>query len=361
MIKEDYYEILGVSRNATDDEIKKAYRQMALKYHPDRNPGDTNAEEQFKRASEAYEVLRDPQKREVYNLYGHDGLRGTGFTGFRGFDDIFSSFGDIFEDFFGFGTRAGRRRAQPGADLRYDLKISLQEAALGKEMEIEIPKRGRCTICSGTGAEPGTSPQVCPQCNGRGSIMRSQGFFAISTTCQRCGGQGTIITSPCKHCGGTGVTKETTKVSLRIPAGVDTGSRLRLRGEGEAGERGGGPGDLYVVIHVEPHELFDRDGDDLLLSLPISFTMAALGGEVEVPTLNGTKKIQIPKGTQPGDIFTLKGEGIPHLSRRGRGSQIIHVNVQIPRKLNKEQEKLLQEFAELEEKEGAKKGSWWQN
>jgi len=359
MNKPDYYEVLGVPRDATDDEIKKAYRQLALKYHPDRNPGDPKAEEAFKQASEAYEVLRDPQKREIYNLYGHEGLKGTGFTGFRGFDDIFSSFSDIFEDFFGFTSRAARSRPTAGADLRYDLTISLYDAAFGKDMEIEIPKRGQCDTCGGTGAQPGTTHQTCSHCNGRGTVVRSQGFFTISTTCSRCGGEGTIITDPCKDCKGTGWTRQVKTVSLQIPPGVDAGSRLRLRGEGELGERGGPAGDLYVIIHVEPHEFFERDGDDIILRVPISFTTAALGADIDVPTLNGTKRLQIPTGTQPGDIFRLKGEGIAHLNGRGRGDEIIQVDVKLPKKLSKRQEELLREFAELEKEEVAKKGSWW--
>jgi len=360
MAKRDYYEILGVPRNASEEEIKKAYRRMALKYHPDRNPGDKEAEEKFKEASEAYEVLRDPKKREIYDFYGHEGLKGTGFTGFRGFDDIFSSFSDIFEEFFGFSPRSSRRGASPGADLRYDLKITLLDAAFGKETEIEVLKRGRCEVCNGTGAQPGSTPQVCPHCYGRGQISRSHGFFTISPACSFCHGEGRVITTPCKACGGQGWVKKRKKVSLRIPPGVDTGSRLRLRGEGEEGERGGPPGDLYVIIHVEPHEFFEREGDDIICRVPIPFTMAALGGEIEVPTLDGTKRIQIPRGTQPGEIFRLKGEGIPHLNGRGRGDQIIQILVQVPQKLSKEQERLLREFASLEEEKGAAaEGRWW--
>ncbi|MBW2038849.1 MAG: molecular chaperone DnaJ [Deltaproteobacteria bacterium] len=360
MANRDYYEILGVPRNASEEEIKKAYRRMALKYHPDRNPGDKGAEERFKEASEAYEVLRDPKKREIYDFYGHEGLKSTGFTGFRGFDDIFSSFSDIFEDFFGFSPRSSSRRGVAGADLRYDLKISLFDAAFGMETEIEILKRGRCEVCNGTGAQPGSTPQTCPHCYGRGQVNRSHGFFTISTTCPYCHGAGRVITNPCKACGGAGVVKKRGKVSLRIPPGVDTGSRLKLRGEGEGGERGGPPGDLYVIIYVEPHEFFEREGDDIICRVPIPFTMAALGGEVDVPTLDGTKKIQIPRGTQPGEIFRLKGEGIPHLNGRGRGDQINEVVVQIPKKLTKRQEELLRGFASLEGEKGTAAGSkWW--
>jgi molecular chaperone DnaJ len=360
MAKEDYYEILCVARNASEEEIKKAYRQMALRYHPDRNPGDKEAEERFKGAAEAYEVLRDPHKREIYDFYGHDGLKSSGFTGFRGFDDIFSSFSDIFEGFFGFSPRTSRRGAAPGVDLRYDLKISLLDAALGKETEIEIFKRVRCGECRGTGAQAGSEPQTCPYCHGRGQVNRSHGFFTISTTCSYCRGEGRVITNPCTACGGAGLIKERKRVSLQIPAGVDTGSRLRLRGEGEAGERGAPAGDLYVIIYVEPHEFFEREGDNIICRIPISFTMAALGGEIEVPTLNGAKKLQIPKGTQPGELFRMRGEGIPHLHGRGRGDQIIQAMVQVPQKLTKRQEELLKEFAALEgEKKVTKGNTWW--
>jgi molecular chaperone DnaJ len=360
MPKRDYYDILGVPRNASEEDIKKAYRRMALKYHPDRNQGDKEAEENFKEASEAYEVLRDPNKREIYDFYGHDGLKSSGFTGFRGFDDIFSSFGDIFEEFFGFSSRSSRRGGSPGADLRYDLKMSLLDAALGMETEIEIFKKGRCDVCNGTGAQAGSTPHVCPHCHGRGQVNRSHGFFTISTTCSYCRGEGEVIANPCKSCRGAGLVKKRKKVSLQVPAGVDTGSRLRLRGEGEEGERGAPPGDLYVIIYVEPHEFFEREGDDIMLRVPLSFTMAALGGEIEVPTLNGAKKIQIPKGTQPGEIFKLRGEGIPHLHGRGRGDQLIQAAVWVPKRLTKRQEELLKDFAALEkESGGATEGKWW--
>ncbi|MBW1659746.1 MAG: molecular chaperone DnaJ [Deltaproteobacteria bacterium] len=350
MIERDYYEILGVARSATQEEIKKAYRKLALKYHPDRNPDNKEAEERFKEASEAYEVLSDPEKRQIYDQFGHDGLKGTGFTGFRGFEDIFSSFGDIFGDFFGFGARS-RSGPTRGDDLRYDLEITFEEAAFGKDVELEIPRTVRCETCGGTGAKPGTHPITCPACGGRGQVTRSQGFFSISTTCSTCQGTGQIIPEPCPDCGGTGRVKKKRKVALKIPAGVDTGSRLRLRGEGEAGERGGPPGDLYVVIHVKPHEFFERSGDDIYCKVPISFTTAALGGKVEVPTLEGVETIQIKKGTQSGEVFQLKGKGFPRLRGYGRGDEIIQVVVSVPKKLTKRQEELLREFAELEKKD----------
>lgn len=350
MIKRDYYEILGVSRNATEDDIKKAYRKLALQYHPDRNPGSREAEERFKEAAEAYEVLRDSQKRELYDLYGHEGLRGTGFTGFRGFEDIFSSFSDIFDDFFGFSTGARLRRqpyAQPGADLRYDLTISFEEAAFGIEVEIEVPKTETCSICEGTGAARGTSRSQCSYCHGTGQVTHSQGFLTISTTCNHCQGEGSFITNPCIECAGTGRVKKRKRINLTIPGGVDTGSRLRVQGEGEPGLQGGPPGDLYVVIHVEPHEFFEREGDDIYCQIPISFPQAALGTQVEVPTLEGKKSIEIAPGTHSGEVFRIRRGGIKHLRGSGRGDQIIQVVVKTPTNLSKRQKELLREFAEL--------------
>ncbi len=352
MVKQDYYDILGVPRNATEDEIKKAYRQLALKYHPDRSPGDRESEEKFKEAAEAYEVLKDPQKRSLYDQFGHEGLRGVGFQGFTGFDEIFSSFGDIFEDFFGFGGR-GRRRdrsyAQRGADLRYDLTISLREAAFGKEKEIEIDKHEHCKTCHGTGLKPGKSKQTCPGCGGRGQVSHTQGFFTISSTCLRCGGQGEIITHPCKDCRGNGMAAIRKQLKVKIPAGVETGIRLKLNGEGEAGERGGPAGDLYVVLHVEPDPFFERQGNDIICHIPISFSQAALGTHIEVPTLNGAEKITIPPGTQTGQTFTIKGAGIPLLQRKGRGDEYVQVVVKTPTRLNQRQVKLFEELASLEQ------------
>ena len=344
----DYYKILGVSRNASDEEIKKNYRKVAMQYHPDRNPGNKEAEEKFKIASEAYEVLRDPEKRQIYDRYGIEGLKGTGFTGFRGFDDIFSAFGDIFEDFFGFGTTHGRRtRTRQGPDLRYDLKISFYEAAFGKEIEIEIPKSVVCEICNGAGTKPGTYPSHCPSCKGTGQVTRSQGFFTISTTCGQCHGEGKIIPHPCKECRGHGRVRKTKKLQVKIPPGVDNGSKLRIRGEGELGEREGPPGDLFVFLYVEAHDFFSREGEDIICQIPISFPQAALGTEIEVPTLNGKKNLTIPKGTESGDILRIKGEGFPRLRGFGRGDEIIQVIVKTPKNLSKKQEELLREFEEL--------------
>jgi molecular chaperone DnaJ len=352
MNEKDYYKILGVAKSASEEDIKKNYRKLAMQYHPDRNPGDKDAEEKFKLASEAYEVLRDPEKREIYDRYGVEGLRGTGFTGFRGFDDIFSTFGDIFEDFFGFGgTQRRRSHARAGADLRFDLKISFNDAAFGKETEIEIPRTVSCEGCGGTGAKPGTSPVNCPVCRGTGQVTRAQGFFTISTTCGQCHGEGKVVQHPCKDCRGLGRVRTTKKIQIKVPPGVDTGSKLRLRGEGEQGERGGPPGDLFVIIYVEPHDFFSRDGDDLICQIPVSFPQAALGAEIDIPTLNGTRSLTIPKGTESGEVFRIKGEGFVRLRGHGRGDELVQVIVKTPRNLTRRQEELLREFEETGKKD----------
>jgi molecular chaperone DnaJ len=353
MTKRDYYKILGVSRNAGEEEIKKAYRKLALQYHPDRNPDNQEAEENFKEASEAYEVLRDPEKRDLYDRFGHEGLRGTGFSGFTGFEDIFTSFGDIFEDMFGFGAFGGRRKARyepvKGADLRYDLSISLRDAAFGKEESLEVEKYVHCETCRSTGVEPGNQPQTCSYCGGRGQVVRTQGFFTMSTTCPKCRGTGTIITHPCKKCHGKGKIKNKKILSAKIPGGVESGMRLRLKGEGEEGERGGHSGDLYVFIHVEPDQFFERDGNNVLCEIPITFSQAALGAEIEVPTLYGQEKVQIHAGTQTGDLFAIKGAGMPSLHQgRGKGDQVVKVVVKTPARLTKRQEELFRELAKLE-------------
>jgi len=352
--RRDYYEILGVEHSASDDEIKKSYRKLAMQYHPDRNPDNAEAEERFKEAAEAYEVLSDPEKREIYNRYGHEGLNGTGYRGFSGFEDIFSSFGDIFGDVFGFGPGRSRSRtsARAGADLRYDLRISFMDAALGTKTEITLEKYTRCPSCSGSGCAPGTSPQVCSRCQGRGQVTQSSGFFSISSTCPQCRGQGMIITTPCPECAGIGKVKASKTVQLKIPAGVETGSRLRLRGEGEEGDFGGPNGDLYVFIETEPHEFFERNGDDLYCQLPITFVQAALGSNVEVRTLEGSEKLKIPRGTQTGRTFRIKGKGIAHVRGYGRGDQIIETVVTVPTRLTKKQEELLKEFEKLDMETG---------
>lgn len=348
-MKNDYYTTLGVDRSASAEQIKKNYRKLAMKYHPDKNPGDKTAEEKFKEAAEAYEVLSDPEKRDIYNRYGHEGLSGTGFQGFSGFEDIFSSFGDIFEDIFGFSTGRARSRtaARPGADLRYDLKISFMDAVFGTSINVELEKYENCTGCGGTGAKQGTKPEICPTCQGIGQVTQKSGFFSISTTCPQCRGAGRIIKNPCRTCRGTGKEKISKSVHLKIPPGVETGSRLRLRDEGEEGEFGGPRGDLYVFIHVEPHGFFERKGDDILCRVPISITQAALGATIKVPTLNGDEKIKVPKGTQYGKIFRLKGKGISHLRGFGRGDQIVQTLVEVPTNLSRKEEKVLKELAKL--------------
>jgi molecular chaperone DnaJ len=349
MIKRDYYEVLGVSKTASAEEIKKSYRKLALQYHPDRNRGDKGAEEKFKEGAEAYEVLSDPEKRQLYDRFGHAGLQQTGFTGFRDFDDIFSSFGDIFEEFFGFGTRgAHRQRARRGADLRYDLAVDFMDAVFGKETEIELSRHEPCPKCLGLGTKGGAQPAVCTMCGGRGQVTRSQGFFSISTTCPRCQGSGTVITDPCEECRGVGRVLITKKLSLKIPGGVETGSRLRLQGEGEPGDPGAPAGDLYVVIHVEPHETFRRQDDDIMTVVPISYSQATLGGQIEIPTLEGTDNMEIPPGTQTGHEFRIPGKGVRHLRGRGRGDLRIVVYIETPKKISKEQEELLRRLAEIE-------------
>lgn len=348
--KRDYYEVLNVERNASDIDLKKAYRKLALQFHPDRNPGDAAAEEMFKEAAEAYDVLSDPQKRQLYDRFGHQGLEGSGFSGFSGFEDIFSSFGDIFEDFFGLGSgRGSRSRRQRGHDLRYDLSLSFLEAAFGVEKELKVEKMDACQSCGGSGCKDGCQPETCQFCRGTGQMARSQGFFTVRTTCPHCRGTGRMITDPCTECRGSGQIKTRKTVSVKIPAGVDTGSRLRLTNEGEAGPQGGPRGDLYVFIQVEAHEFFERDNSDIICRVPISFVQAALGDTINVPTLDGEKKLRIPKGAQYGDVFRFNGEGIPSLRTGRRGDQIIQIIIKTPTGLTKKQESLLKEFAKLDD------------
>lgn len=346
----EYYEVLGVSQSASADEIKKGYRKMAMKYHPDRNPGDKEAEDTFKAAAEAYEVLGDADKRQIYDRYGVEGLKNAGYRGPGSAEDIFSSFGDVFEDLFGFGGGGSsqRRRNGPiqGSDLRYDLTISFMEAVHGTAKEIEITRPDTCWTCEGTGLRPGYQAKTCTACNGRGQVMRSQGFFRLSTTCPQCQGAGEVITDPCQDCNGNGLINKKKKVSLKIPAGVDTGARMRLQSEGQGGRKGGQAGDLYVIIHVEKHDFFERDGENIYSRLPISMVQATLGTKLDVPTIHGTKTITIKKGTQTGDTLKLDKEGVPSLRGHGRGDMIIAYKVNTPTNLNKEQEDLLRKFAE---------------
>jgi molecular chaperone DnaJ len=352
LTQKDYYDILGVSREASADEIKKAYRKTALKYHPDLNAGERAAEEQFKEAAEAYEVLSDREKRKLYDLYGHEGLRGTGFTGFGGFEDIFSAFGDIFNDFFGFGGRGSRKtRVRRGNDLRYDLDLTLEEAYHGKEAEIVFNRFDSCEICNGTGIAAGSEPATCPSCNGRGETLRSQGFFQIRTICSTCNGSGEIIVDPCTNCDGRGRVRAEKKVLARIPPGVDTGSQLRISGEGESGENSGPSGDLFVVIHVRDHDFFDREGDDLRCQIAVSFVDAALGTEISIPVIDGSedRRVVIPEGIQPGHVIRIKGYGMPSLKRvKRRGDLFVQVMLKTPNHLSQRQRELLMEFEELE-------------
>ena len=351
MSKRDHYEVLGVTRTASDQEIKSAYRKLALKHHPDRNPGDKAAEDHFKEAAEAYAVLADTDKRHLYDRFGHAGLGGAatgGFdpTVFTGFEDILGGLGDI----FGFGDvfGGGRRRGGPqrGADLRYDLEISFEEAAKGTETPIQIPRQEACEPCAGTGAAPGSKPATCPQCHGRGQLRYQQGFFTVARTCGQCRGTGTVITKPCTTCRGTGRTQQDRKLTVRIPAGIATGQRMRLSGEGEGGAGGGPPGDLYVVVHVQDHPFFQRDGNDLYCEIPVNFPVVALGGEIRIPTLEGSDEtFKVPEATQSGTAFRVRGRGMPDVGGRGRGDLIVTVKVVTPKKLTKEQKKLLEQLA----------------
>jgi molecular chaperone DnaJ len=362
MSKRDYYEVLGVSREADAEEIRKSYRKLAVKYHPDKNPGDKHAEEKFKELGEAYEALSDPQKRAAYDQYGHAafdprqraGRAGHGgFGGAGNFHDPFDIFrevfgaggGSIFENLFGSGQDPSA--PQRGDDLRYDLEITLEEAALGCEKEISVTKLDKCEGCDGSGGEPGSKMRTCSTCGGRGQVLMSRGIFSIAQTCPNCKGAGRILERPCKTCHGEGRRERASKIPLRIPAGVDGGSRLRSSGNGEAGLRSGPPGDLYVMLHLKAHEIFQRDGDDLLCEVPVSFVQAALGAEIEVPTLEGRAMIKILAGTQSHSTFRVKGKGVKNLQTHGHGDLHVRVQVEVPTRLTAEQKAKLQEFAGL--------------
>lgn len=352
MGKRDYYEVLGVDRQATDGQIKSAYRKLALKYHPDRNPGDHKAEETFKEAAEAYSVLADPQKRGMYDRFGHAGVNAG--AGAGGFDPtIFADFSDIFAglgDMFGFGDILGggrRRRGGPqrGSDLRYDLEITFEESAEGTETSIIVPREETCETCSGSGAAPGTQPETCSQCRGTGQLRYQQGFLTVARPCSTCRGTGRMIAKPCATCHGAGRTARERKLTVKIPAGIATGQQMRLSGEGEHGLAGGPPGDLYVVVHVQEHPFFHREGDDLYCELPINFPTLALGGAVKVPTLDEREDLSIPAGTQPGARFRLRGKGMPNVSGRGRGDLHVIARAAVPKKLTKEQKQILEQLA----------------
>ena len=334
MTTQDYYAVLGLQRNASAEEIKKSYRKLALQFHPDRNPGDKAAEEKFKEASEAYQVLSDPEKRQLYDRYGVEGLKGAGYQGFGGATDIFSAFGDLFEDLLGFGPRQrNSSRGQQGPDLRYDLSLTFLEACLGKELDIEYNRPEICERCSGTGGKDGARPSRCPTCQGRGQVLRTQGFLTVGTTCPKCRGEGLIITAPCTTCQGEGRILSKRRVHVKVPAGVDSGSRLRLQGEGGEGLHGGPSGDLYAFIHVDEHEFFQRQENNIVCEIPVSFFQAALGTDIDVPTLDGKRILTIPRGTQSGEVFILRGEGIRNLRGYGRGDQYVRVVVRTPTEL----------------------------
>ena len=348
----DPYETLGVSRSAAVEEIKTSYRKLAMKYHPDRNPGDAAAEESFKEISQAYDILIDPDKRAAYDRYGYAAFQGPGGGPGAGFHDPFDLFrevfgsggGGIFEHFFG-GSGGGADQAR-GADLRYDLEIKLEEAARGVEKEIEIGKTGRCSACGGSGGGPGAHLHTCPTCRGRGQVIATRGFFQVAQPCPRCHGAGEMFDHPCKVCRGDGRAETTTRIKLKIPAGIEDSSRLRSSGNGEAGVRGASSGDLYVVVHIREHAVFARDGDDLFCEMPVSFVIAALGGEINVPTLEGKASIKVPAGTQNGTVFKLRGKGMPHLRGSGQGQLLVRAVVEVPTKLTPGQRRKLEEFAE---------------
>jgi molecular chaperone DnaJ len=351
--KRDYYEVLGVNRDASEDEIKKAYRRLAMKHHPDRNPGNKEAEERFKEAKEAYEILCEPEKRRAYDAYGHAGVNpqmgmGPDAAGFGGFAE---AFGDIFSDIFGGGGR-GRSNVFRGADLRYNLEITLEQAARGTETKIRIPTMETCETCHGSGAKVGTQPKTCDTCHGSGSVRLSQGFFSIQQTCPACHGTGKVIPDPCPTCRGAGRIKRHKTLAVKIPLGVDEGDRIRLSGEGEAGVNGGPAGDLYVVIHLREHSVFHRDGDDLQCEMPISFTLAALGGDIEIPTLDGSAKVKIPPETQSGQVFRLRGKGIKGVRSTYPGDLLCAVMVETPVRLTERQKELLRELEEINHRDG---------
>ncbi|MBL8804604.1 MAG: molecular chaperone DnaJ [Planctomycetes bacterium] len=358
--KRDYYEVLGVEKSASVEDIKKAYRKLALKHHPDRNPGDKDAETKFKEAAEAYDVLGDEQKRRQYDQFGHRAFDGGGFQGqrFENMEDIFAAFGDVFgggvfgDLFGGAGGRRGRSGPQRGRDLKIVLDLTLEEIDQGVERTVVLKRQDSCRACSGSGAKPGTSRTSCTTCGGRGQVHRSQGFFAMVTTCPRCQGAGQMIETPCTTCRGAGTETVKAEVPIRIPAGIEEGVRLRVSGEGDAGEPGAPRGDLYVFVQQAEHKIFQRSGADVITEIPVSFAQMALGDSVELPTLRGRAEMTIPPGTASGKVFRLKGQGLPVLEGRGRGDQLVRVFVEVPKKLSDRQRELLKEFAELERKGG---------
>jgi molecular chaperone DnaJ len=357
MAKRDYYEVLGVNRDASDDDIKKAYRKLAMQFHPDRNPDNPKAEERFKEAKEAYEVLSEADRRAAYDRFGHAGVDASaaagagGGAGFGNFGDVF---GDIFSEIFGGAGGRARSNVYRGADLRYNLEITLEDAARGSETKIRIPTLEACETCHGSGAKPGTQPVTCPTCNGQGQVRIQQGFFSLAQTCPRCSGTGKVVKDPCGACSGQGRVKKQKTLSVKIPPGVDDGDRIRLAGEGEAGVNGGPPGDLYVVIRLKQHAVFSRENSDLHCEMPISFTLAALGGELEIPTLDGSAKLRIPPETQTGKVFRLRGKGIKAVRSSEYGDLFCHVVVETPVNLTTRQKELLQEMEAINERESGR-------
>jgi len=355
MAKRDYYEVLGVAKNASKPDIKKAYHKLALKYHPDRNPGDAEAEASFKEAAEAFSILNDDEKRAQYDQFGHAGAGFNG-AGFANVDDIFSAFseifggGSVFSDFFGGSGTRTRSRGRRGASLRCGIELEFSDAVEAVEKTISLRRAEACDDCGGSGAKPGTAPTACNQCGGAGVVMTSAGFFSMRSTCPRCHGRGEVIGQPCPKCSGNGRTLKEREITIKIPAGIEDGMTLRVAGEGEAGEQGGPRGDLLCEVHIKPHPLFKRAGADVYLELPVGFAQAALGAKLEVPTLRGRKELKVTGGTQAGEVVRMKGEGFPKLDGYGRGDQLVEVVVEVPTKLTKEQERILREFAETEEK-----------
>jgi molecular chaperone DnaJ len=362
--KQDYYEVLGIERGASVEDIKKAYRKQALKYHPDRNPGDKAAEEQFKRVSEAYEVLSDPQKRQTYDQFGHaafgqgagqGGHPGAGFGGIdleealRTFMGTFGGGGSIFDNFFGGGGESGGPETHRGSDLRFDLEIDFEEAVLGSEREVQIPAMEACGVCKGSGAEAGSRREKCKQCGGRGMVLSSRGIFQVRQTCPICQGSGEVIAKPCRECRGEGRVKTRRSIQLKIPAGVETGSRLRLAGKGEAGIRGGSTGDLYVVLHVRAHDVFERHDEDIYCEVPLPFHIAALGGEIDVPTIHGPAKLKVPAGTESGRVFRLRGQGVTNLRSGIEGDHHVRIRIDVPQKLGGKQRRAIEDAAALME------------
>ncbi len=355
----DYYEVLGVGRDATPEDLKRAYRKLAMQFHPDRNPAP-EAEARFKEISEAYQVLSDAEKRATYDRFGHAGMRGAGFQpGFRDMDEIFSQFSDLFGDLFGFGAPRRRSGAQRGADLEYNLEVPFLDAVHGCERDLQVPKSATCPTCRGTGARPGTEPARCTTCAGRGQVVQAQGFFRIQATCPTCRGEGTVVHDPCADCHGRGTMGTTEKIHVKLPAGVDEGMQLRLAGKGQPGRKGGPPGDLFVNVHVEPHPDFRRRGDEVVVTIPMSYPQACLGAVVRVPTVDGDTDLEIPPGTPSGWVFELRGKGVPSVRNpRRRGNALVEVVVAVPRSLSAEEDGLLRKLAALQDEKVGERGFW---